>query len=127
MRQTLGSKKGASATASSSDSMASEGGSGGPLRLRFENVIRQGVLTKKGTILKLYNNECMFYLEKKGEVKEGSGLFAGPFLKYGHKKKQVSHSIDLGSQSVRVIRVPNNKTKFQIVTHDQKLKLKALS
>ncbi len=61
-----------------------------PLRVNFENVVKQGLICKKGTILRLYNNECMFYLEKR---RDG----AGPYLKYGPKKKSVTTCIDLGS------------------------------
>ncbi len=44
-----------------------------PLRVNFENVVKQGILTMKGKILRLYNNECMFYLEKSRKiVVEGS-------------------------------------------------------
>lgn len=59
-----------------------------PLRVNFENVVKQGLLYKKGTILRLYNNECMFYLEKRRD-----GL--GPYLKFGPKKKSVSTCVDL--------------------------------
>ncbi len=39
-----------------------------PLRVNFENVVKQGILTMKGKILRLYNNECMFYLEKSRKI-----------------------------------------------------------
>ena len=37
------------------------------LRVNFENVVKQGVLSKKGSILRLYNSECMVYLERRAE------------------------------------------------------------
>lgn len=60
-----------------------------PLRVNFENVVKQGLLYKKGNILRLYNNECMFYLEKR---REGYG----PYLKYGPKRKNLTTCVDLG-------------------------------
>jgi hypothetical protein len=60
-----------------------------PLRVNFENVVKQGLLFKKGTILRLYNNECMFYLEKR---RDGFG----PYLKFGPKKKSLTTCVDLG-------------------------------
>ena len=56
------------------------------LRVKFENVVKQGPMFKKGSILKLYNNECMFYLEK---ASLSEGIVLGPYLKYGPKKKSV--------------------------------------
>ena len=65
-----------------------------PLRVNFENVVKQGILTMKGKILRLYNNECIFYLEKSRKIAvDGSTndfqMPDGPYLKYGPKKKSV--------------------------------------
>jgi hypothetical protein len=73
---------------------------GVPLRVNFELVVKQGVLNKKGSILRLYNNECIFYLEKRQENHSLLGSSGGPFLKYGPKKKALSHCIDLGGGKV---------------------------
>lgn len=96
------------------------------LRVKFENVIKQGPLYKKGSILKLYNNECMFYLERAQTVTEsGTQTECGPFLKYGPKKKSIAACIDLTQRNLYVIRVAGSKTKFQLLTPEQRLKLKA--
>jgi hypothetical protein len=60
-----------------------------PIRVNFENVVKQGLLYKKGTILRLYNNECMFYLERR---RDGFG----PYLKFGPKRKSLTTCVDLG-------------------------------
>jgi hypothetical protein len=39
--------------------------------------------------LRLYNNECMFYLERR---RDGFG----PYLKYGPKRKNLTTCVDLG-------------------------------
>ena len=71
----------------------------------------------------------MFYLEKKDEA---TGL--GPYLKYGRKGKPVSALIDLshkeiehteGLNGILVIRNPDSKRKFKIVTEDVTLAVKA--
>ena len=95
-----------------------------PLRVNFENVLKQGILSKKGSILRLYNNECMFYLEKRVDGCPP----VGPFLKFGPKKKPLTTCVDLGPSPngrVRLQRVNGSRTKFQIITNDQTLKLKA--
>jgi len=53
----------------------------------------------------LYNNECIFYLEKRQENDSlhalgGNTSSGGPFLKYGPKKKALTHCIDLGGGKV---------------------------
>lgn len=78
--------------------------------------------------MRLYNNECTFYLERRAESIEG-GITFGPYLKYGPKRKPVQACIDLSMSSndsrVELIKSPGSKTKFQIVTPDAILKLKA--
>ncbi|TNV84335.1 hypothetical protein FGO68_gene13644 [Halteria grandinella] len=106
---------GASQTSISRDSVTS-------MRVKFENVIKQGPLYKKGSILKLYNNECMFYLEK---AQNFEGTEVGPYLKYGPKKKPISACLDLTQRALYVIRVAGSKTKLQLVTPELRLKLKA--
>ena len=71
-----------------------------PLRVNFENVVKQGILNMKGKILRLFNTECMFYLEKSRKITvEGATnefqMPDGPYLKYGAKKKSVQFSLDL--------------------------------
>lgn len=101
------------------------------MRVNFEHVVKQGILTKKGSILGLYNNECMFYLERSRTVSDDHK--SGPYLKYGPKKKAVQFFVDLGAGAqggkVHLIRVPGSKTKFhiQIPGETVKLKLKAAS
>ena len=46
---------------------------------------------KKGDLLKMYNNQYYFYLERRDE---SAGI--GPLLKYGKKAKIISHCLDLG-------------------------------
>ena len=65
------------------------------LRINFENVIKQGLLYKRGNLLKMYSNQYHFYLEKRDEVK-----FVGPYLKFSRKGKNVSSVIDLSTKSV---------------------------
>jgi hypothetical protein len=108
----------------------SQPGGTAPLRVNFENVVKQGLLYKKGTILRLYNNECMFYLEKR---RDG----CGPFLKFGPKRKSLTTCVDLGcflntpsgplqeKPKVFLIRTPGSRTKFKIITTGSKLSLKA--
>ena len=91
------------------------------MRVNFERVVKQGILSKKGSILGLYNNECLVYLEK------GTSS-AGPVLKYGPKRKPVAYNVDLNNSiAIALLRTPGSKTKFQIVTPDGKLKFKAMN
>jgi len=53
------------------------------LLINFERVLKQGMLTKKGGILGLYNYECMAYLEKASDN-------SSPCLKFGPKRKAVT-------------------------------------
>lgn len=97
------------------------------LRVNFENVVKQGLLFKKGDLLKMYNTQYFFYLEKKDET-----WGVGPFLKYGRKGKNVSNCIDLGfgsgeMQGTLVVKNPNSRTKLKIVTPQLTLRLKAES
>ena len=84
----------------------------------------------KGSILGLYTNECLFYLERRIEVGDG---FIGPFLKYGQKRKPVNTTVDLSysgptvKERVHIIKVNGSKTKFRIITPETILKLKASS
>jgi hypothetical protein len=48
-------------------------------------VVKQGLLFKRGTLLKMYSNQYHFYLEKRDEA-----LSMGPFLKFGRKGKSIS-------------------------------------
>ena len=73
------------------EDMSAAAGSSKDLRVNFENVIKQGLLFKKGEMLKMYSNLYHFYLEKRDE-----GLGIGPLLKYGRKGKKVNYFIDLG-------------------------------
>ena len=63
--------------------------------MNFENVVKQGILFKRGNLLKMYSNQYLFYLEKRNEV-----TGQGPFLKYGRKGKSVNQMVDLGGQAV---------------------------
>jgi hypothetical protein len=63
------------------------------LRVNFDQVVKSGLLYKKGDILRLYNKQYLFYLERRNND-------SGPYLKFGPKGKNVDHFIDLGIQEV---------------------------
>lgn len=79
-------------------------------------------------MLKMYNNLYHFYLEKRDDV-----IGVGPFLKYGRKGKNSSYSLDLGVREIPggvtlgtlVIKNPESRTKFKIVTNQLTLRLRA--
>jgi hypothetical protein len=54
-------------------------------------VVKEGFMYKKGDLLKMYNNQYYFYLERRDE---SAGI--GPLLKYGKKGKIISRCLDLG-------------------------------
>lgn len=104
----------------------------GPLRVNFENVVKQGILCTKGKILGLYNNEGMFYLEKSRQImtETGNERVDGPYIKYGPKKKSIQFSLDLTPYNPKmpltILKVAGSKNKFQIFEGEQlKIKLKA--
>ncbi len=104
----------------------------GPLRVNFENVVKQGMLCTKGKILGLYNNEGMFYLEKSRQImtETGNERVDGPYIKYGPKKKSIQFSLDLTPYNPKmpltILKVAGSKNKFQIFEGEQlKIKLKA--
>jgi hypothetical protein len=104
----------------------------GPLRVNFENVVKQGLLCTKGKILGLYNNEGMFYLEKSRQImtETGNERVDGPYIKYGPKKKSIQFSLDLTPYNPKmpltILKVAGSKNKFQIFEGEQlKIKLKA--
>lgn len=91
-----------------------------PLRVNFENVVKQGLLYKRGNLLKMYSNQYHFYLEKRDEIKG-----TGPYLKYGRKGKNVSYVIDLSFKNVEgtdaengimALREHDSRTKFRVIT-----------
>ena len=92
----------------------------GPLRVNFENVVKQGLLCTKGKILGLYNNEGMFYLEKSRPLmtETGNERVDGPYIKYGPKKKSIQFSLDLTPYNPKmpliILKVAGSKNKFQI-------------
>jgi len=57
-------------------------------------VVKQGLLFKRGDLLKMYNNQYHFYLEKKDDL---TGL--GPYLKYGKIGKNINYCLDLSENS----------------------------
>lgn len=61
-----------------------------PMRVQPENVVRQGILFQRTSLLKRFRVAYMFYLEKRDEL---TGL--GPFLKYGKRGKNIHHVLDL--------------------------------
>jgi hypothetical protein len=72
-----------------------------------------------------FKQTYIFYLERKDEL-----TGEGPLLKYGKKGKQINHIVDLGtSESLTsklvIVRHATSKRKFQIITEDVKLSLKA--
>ena len=78
-----------------------------PLRVNFENVVKQGMLKRRGYLFGLYLSKYMFYLEKgerdeEDDFSEESGYpnhnsyGTPPFLKYGKKTDAVYGCINLG-------------------------------
>lgn len=78
-----------------------------PLRVNFENVVKQGMLKRRGYLFGLYLSKYMFYLEK-GE-KDGEDEMSEddvyqnhkpygtpPLLKYGKKTEAIYGCINLG-------------------------------
>jgi hypothetical protein len=78
-------------------------------------VVKHGLLYKKGELLKMYNNQYHFYLERRDDTHQ-----MGPLLKYGRKGKPITYCLDLGSggstQKTLVIKNQESRTKFKIVT-----------
>ena len=78
-----------------------------PLRVNFENVVKQGMLKRRGYLFGLYLSKYMFYLEK-GEKDGDESLFEDggyqnqnsygtpPYLKYGKKTEAIYGCINLG-------------------------------
>ena len=64
------------------------------IRVNHKMVVKQGILYKRGNLLKMYNKQYHFYLEKRDEM---TGL--GPFLKYGKAGKNVTACMDLSDHS----------------------------
>jgi len=88
-------------------------------------VIRQGLLLKRGTLLKMYSNQFHFYLESRDELRN-----RGPFLKFGRKGKSVTTVIDLSAQESNgilngIMALKQAGSKFKIITSTQTLHLKA--
>ena len=60
------------------------------VRVNPKMVVKQGILCKRGNLLKMYNNQYHFYLEKRDEMTE-----LGPYLKYGKVGKNVTACMEL--------------------------------
>ena len=99
------------------------------MRVNPELVVKQGLLFKKGQLLKMYKKQYLFYLEKRDE-----NTLVGPLLKYGKKGKTISHILDLscrpvdqteGLNGVLFVRDPDSARKFKVVTQEGSLLLKA--
>ena len=100
------------------------------MRVNNDLVVKQGLLYKRGNLLKMYNNQYNFYLEKKDPL-----TGAGPFLKFGRRGKTISTIIDLsmrlvdGLASVKngimALKEPDSNTRFKIITSEETLHLKA--
>ena len=87
-----------------------------PLRVNFERVIKQGLLYKRGDLLKMFSNQYHFYLEQRDEV---SGK--GPYLKFGRKGKNVTNLIDLSARETGpglngILALKLSGTKFKVIT-----------
>jgi hypothetical protein len=96
-----------------------------PTRVNFERVIRQGLLYKRGTLLKMYSNQYHFYLESRDELRN-----RGPYLKFGRKGKAINSLIDLSAQESNgvlngIMALKQAGAKFKIITSTQTLHLKA--
>ena len=64
------------------------------IRVNHKMVVKQDILHKRGDLLKMYNKQYHFYLEKSDDL---TGL--GPYLKYGKAGKNVSACMDLSDHS----------------------------
>ena len=87
-------------------------------------MVKQGFLLKRGNLLKMYNNQYHFYLEK-GDESVGTV----PCLKYGKKGKNVTHYLELQSnkksEGILVVKEPSSSTRFKILTSTGILYLKS--
>ena len=78
--------------------------------------------------MRLYNNECIFYLEKRRVDEKNPMIGYGPYLKYGPKRKTLTNCLDLGQSGGKIVlvRTPGSRTKFKVIAPDNtKLRLKA--
>ena len=101
------------------------------IRVNHKMVVKQGILHKRGNLLKMYNNQYHFYLEKSDEL---TGL--GPYLKYGKAGKNVTVCMDLSdhskgegavSRGFLIVKEPTSNSRFKIITPKTTLCLKAES
>lgn len=83
---------------------------GEPVRVNFENVVKEGILKRRGYFFGMYLTNYMFYLEKgedsgydspreeNSSKKKGliDGIICPPLLKYGKNGQAVYGCLDLG-------------------------------
>ncbi len=96
------------------------------MRVNPELVVKQGLLHQRGKLWR-YTKQALFYLERRDEQ-----TGQGPYLKYGPKGKTVKHAVDLsyrpvdeGFNGVLVVKQPESKRKFKVVTQELTVYLKA--
>jgi hypothetical protein len=90
------------------------------IRVNHKMVVKQGILYKRGNLLKMYNKQYHFYLEKRDEM---TGL--GPYLKYGKAGKNVTACMNLSdhskgegavSRGFLIVKEPTSNSRFKIIT-----------